>query len=93
MPTIIKVHEVDEDENRVNLMYVNADHILAFYMVSDTGKTFIDVNPVLMRTQESPDEIAALIHDAARGYDIEFRPGSDPSEGPEADIPPMRYGR
>jgi len=71
MPTIIYVHEIGEG-GEVTPTYVNADQIRRVYTSSRLHLTlFADGSAML--TQESPDEIAALIHDAmnpaaAQGY-------------------------
>jgi len=88
MPTIIKVQDTSERKD----VYVNADQIQRVY-TSSGQHTMRFADGSAMWTQESPDEIAALIRDAMRGYDIEFRTGNWPgltefrsdSDTPEGD--------
>jgi len=71
MPTIIKV----QDTSETSAAYINADHMQRVFTSKDSGRHFIQfVDGSVMSVKESPDEIAALIHEAmnTRGSDYKL---------------------
>jgi len=72
MPTIIKVHEVED----THPVYINADLVQRAFTSKASGRLFIQfVDGSVMSAKESPDEIAALIHEAMNPDKVELRYG------------------